>query len=121
MKPRIFVGSSTEGLSIAYAIQENLDYDATVTVWPQGIFNLSSTVLDDLINALNNFDFGIFVFSPDDIIVLRNNKFNTRRDNITFEFVLFVGRLGKEKVFVVHPRGMVNFHLPTDLVGVNFG
>ena len=67
MKPRIFIGSSIEALDVAYAIQENLIYDSNSTVWTQGIFKISNNSLDDLNNALNNFDFGIFVFKPDDI------------------------------------------------------
>jgi len=37
-RPRIFVGSATESLDIAYAVQENLEHNAEITVWTQGIF-----------------------------------------------------------------------------------
>lgn len=121
MKPRIFIGSSVEGLKIAYAIQENLTHDAQVTVWTQGIFQLSSNSLDDLISALENFDFGIFVFKPDDITTMRDNEFNVVRDNVIFELGLFFGRLGKDNVFFVLPNKVEKFHLPTDLLGVLAG
>jgi predicted nucleotide-binding protein len=51
--PRIFIGSSTEGLGVAYAIQENLDYDAEVDVWNQGVFEPSSAILHRLGSVLN--------------------------------------------------------------------
>lgn len=121
MKPRIFIGSSTEALDIAYLIQENLEHDSNPTVWTQGIFELSSNSLDDLIEALNNFDFGIFVFKPDDITEMRSNKLNTVRDNVIFELGLFIGKLGKKRVFFVLPDSTKNFHLPTDLLGVTSG
>lgn len=121
MKQNIFIGSSVEGLPIAYSIQDNLQFTANVTVWDQGIFELSSTALDDLIKALDEFDFGIFVFKPDDLLQIRDNQFNAVRDNVLFEFGLFIGRLGKDKVFFLTPEDANNFHLPTDLIGVNKG
>ena len=101
MKPRIFIGSSAERLNISYAIQENLEYDAQTTVWTQGIFQLSSNALDDLINALKDFDFAIFIFHPDDVLKIRDQTYKTIRDNLIFELGLFMGRLGKDHVYCV--------------------
>ncbi|XXT19078.1 hypothetical protein WME94_53520 [Sorangium sp. So ce429] len=36
-RPRIFIGSSVEGLRVAEHIQLGLDYDADCTVWSQGL------------------------------------------------------------------------------------
>jgi hypothetical protein len=121
MKPRIFIGSSVEGLDVAHALQQNLEFDATVTVWTQGIFQLSSNSLDDLLTALENFDFGIFVFKPDDVLNMRADQFNVVRDNVIFELGLFFGKLGKDRVFFVQPHNSNNFHLPSDLLGVLAG
>lgn len=121
MKPRVFIGSSTENLELAYAVQESLEYDANITVWSQGIFKLSSTALDDLIDALNNFDFAIFVFKPDDLMNMRGDLYNVVRDNVIFELGLFIGKLGKSRVFYLTPRSVENLHLPTDLLGHTYG
>ncbi len=117
-KPRIFVGSSTEGLPIAEAIQLLLEHDAEVTVWTQGVFEASSNSLDDLIEILDKVDFGVFVFSPDDISKIRQKRHFVARDNVIFEMGLFVGRLGKKRTLYIVPRERANFHLPSDLIGV---
>jgi hypothetical protein len=117
LKPKVFVASSVEGLNVAYPMQVNLQHDADLTVWSQGVFSLSVTPLDSITEALNSSDFGIFVFSPDDETKMRGSVSGTVRDNVIFELGLFIGKLGKRRCFIVMPDN-IEFHIPTDLVGV---
>lgn len=116
-KPTLFIGSSVEGQRYAYAIQELLDYVAAPTVWDQGIFTPTSTTMESLMKALDHFDFAAFVFSPDDIVQLRDQKFRSARDNVVFELGLFIGRIDRKRCFIVMPRDIKDFHLPSDLLG----
>ena len=116
--PKMFIGSSSESLEIAYAIQENLDDVADCTVWTQGVFSLSSGFLDQLVSQLGQVDFGIFVVSPDDQLVLREDQYSVARDNVIFEIGLFIGRLGIDRTFLVHSKSEPDLHIPTDLLGI---
>lgn len=120
-RPSLFIGSSIENLSTAYAIQSNLEHDSEPTVWTQGVFQLSSSTIRDLLNQVNNVDFAIFVFSPDDVTTIRKREMQTVRDNVVFEMGMFIGGLGIERTFFVIPHDTKELHLPTDLIGVEPG
>lgn len=118
-RPKVFIGSSVESLKIAYAIQTQLQFNTEPTVWSQGIFNLTSTAFEDLLDVLANSDFAIFIFTPDDTVKIRGNEHQTVRDNLVYEFGLAVGILGRNRVFIVAPSNQgENFHLPSDLKGI---
>jgi len=116
--PRIFIASSSERLNVAYTIQELLEYDGEVTVWTEGTFKPSSYTLDDLLNAVEYHQFGVFVFLPDDRIAIRGKDMPAVRDNLIFEFGLFAGAHGRQHCFFVHSRGTELARLPTDLAGM---
>lgn len=117
-KPRVFVGSSVESLEIAYAIQNNLQYDCDCSVWTQGIFTLSKSALESLLIALNKYDFGIFVLRNDDFVTAKSETHQTPRDNVIFELGLFIGHLGRNRAFMVVPSNIKDLHLPSDLLGI---
>jgi hypothetical protein len=118
MKARVFVGSSTEGLDVAYAIQSALAGDAETTVWSQGIFEPQQYYLEALLAALPEFDLAVFVFTLDDLSIIRDTKQQVVRDNVIFELGMFLGRLGRSKCFMVMPHVRGVWHLPTDLLGL---
>ncbi len=103
---------------MAEAIQYNLDYSADVTIWNQGVFQSNTTVIEKLVEDLRKYDFGIFVLSPDDMIIYKGEQKAAVRDNVLFEMGLFVGRLGRTRTFFVAPRDSTGLHLPSDLLGV---
>lgn len=49
---------------------------------------------------------------------IRRHEEAIARDNVVFELRLFIGAIGKERCYVVKPRG-VEMHLPSDLLGMN--
>lgn len=116
-RPRVFIGSSSEGLSVAEAIQLGLEYVAECTIWTQGTFDVSQTAIESIIDATLSFDFAIIVLTPDDLVEKRGNKGTMARDNIIFELGLFTGVLGRARTFMVYCRDH-SLILPSDLSGV---
>jgi hypothetical protein len=116
-RPAVFVGSSTEGLRIAKAIQVLLDPTCEVTVWSQGVFGLSQGTLESLVLSLDKFDFAVLILTPDDLVTSKNEKMQAPRDNVLFELGLFIGGLGRDRTFLVYDR-TAQLKLPSDLAGV---
>ena len=115
---RLFMGCSTKSLSIAQQIQYNLNHDPIeVVIWSDQIFKPTSQALEDLTRELSTFDFSIFLLTADDLVESRSQKSFGPRDNVILELGLFLGQLGKERVFLVKERN-VEIKLPSDLLGL---
>jgi predicted nucleotide-binding protein len=117
MKPKVFIGSSTEGKSFAEAIHAYLFHEAECTVWTEGVFGPSDYTLQSLLRQARASEFGIFVFSPDDLATMRGELLSVPRDNVVFELGLFSGALEPERCFFAIPNN-VEIHLPSDLMGI---
>jgi hypothetical protein len=117
MRPAVFVGSSSEGRDVAEALQVALDESCEVEVWSQGVFGLSETTLESLVLALDRFDFGVLVITPDDVATKHGQTASVPRDNVIFELGLFIGGLGRERTFLLSDRSH-RLELPSDLAGV---
>ncbi|WP_026714128.1 CBASS system CD-NTase-associated NAD(+) hydrolase Cap12 [Flavobacterium daejeonense] len=115
MKTRIFIGSSKEGLEIAEYIKLQLGTKYECYLWTDDIFKFNESFLYTLLKEASLFDFGILVATKDDLSTIRDKSFDTPRDNVIFEFGLFLGRLGPSRAFVIQESGA---KLPTDLLGI---
>ena len=115
MKPRIFIGSSTEGLPIAQKIKDFLKADYSCFLWTDDVFKYNENILETLLKSASLFDFGFMVFTCDDHSTVRGVKMETPRDNLLFEYGLFLGRIGHDKAFVLYEDGV---NIPTDLEDV---
>lgn len=118
MRPKLFIGSSSEGLDVARAVEVQLERDAEVTVWSDGVFGLGRGTLESLVLSLDKFDFAVLVLTPDDMTVSREVSSQSPRDNILLELGLFIGRLGRERTFIIYNRDR-RLKLPSDLAGVS--
>ena len=116
-KIRIFIISSAEALEIARTIQNAFEYDFIVVVWTDGVFLASWYPIESLERQLDQSDFAIAVAQPDDITLSRGGSSFAARDNVIFELGLFIGRIGRQRSFLVEPRGE-EVKLPSDLSGI---
>jgi predicted nucleotide-binding protein len=117
-RPRVFIGSSSEGLHVANKISQLLEADFAVEVWNRGnTFGLGTATLESLEQAVERYDFAIFVFTPDDKLHTRGRLKPVARDNVVFELGLFIGKLSRRKAFVLQPTN-INIALQSDLAGI---
>ena len=104
VRPSVFIGSSSEGLRIAQAVQVLLDQVCEVEIWSQGVFGLTQGTLESLVLAIEQFDFAVLVLTTDDLTISRGVERPVARDNVLFELGLFVGGLGRDRTFMLYDR-----------------
>jgi len=115
LKPRIFIGSSGEGLDVAKYVKNYLGVDFDCYLWTDDIFKYNESVLETLLKEASLFDFGLLIATKDDFLRSRNKAFDVARDNVVFEYGLFLGRVGSSRAFVIQEEGT---KLPSDLFGI---
>ena len=119
-KPRIFLGSSTQQVSLLEAVARGLEDIADVDPWMTS-FNAGTNTLDRLVELTRDVDFAAFVFARDDWTATNvsapppQGGQASPRDNVVFEAGLFGGALGMRRTFILHAHGA---KLPTDLLGL---
>ena len=78
---------------------------------------MGETIIESLEKLKKRFDYAVFIFHPDDEISFRSTTMKSVRDNVIFEFGLFVGVLGIKNCFAVIPNNIA-IKQPSDLLGV---
>jgi len=117
-KPTVFIGSSTSALATAELVKVELSSVAQPIVWnDRSFFRLGTGTFEALVEALDNFDFAVLLFTPDDPVIHNNQSVFKPRDNVLIEFGLFTGGLGRKRTFAMRPFHE-SLHIPTDLAGV---
>lgn len=115
---KIFIGSSSECLDIARAVQlafSSNSHQYFCIIWNQNVFEPNSYTIPTLINKIKECDYAIFVFGEDDVTTSRGKKKKTTRDNVVYECGLATGILGYENCFVLKAPHTI---LPSDFDGL---
>lgn len=115
MRPQVFIGSSREGLLKAKMLKDHLQAVADCQIWNEDFFENNKSSFESLSEGSTLFDFAILVATNDDVLLKRDTLEMAARDNVVFEFGLYVGRLGRNRAFFMKEKGL---NLPSDLFGV---
>lgn len=106
----LFLASSKESLPIAEAVKTWFEAkDVEVTIWSEDVFKVNRGYLDTLLNRSMFYDYLVAIFSADDEALIREEYQVVTRDNVIFEFGLFLGRLGINRTFMLLEDGVSLF------------
>ncbi|TFZ62856.1 hypothetical protein E4631_24370 [Hymenobacter sp. UV11] len=119
MKPRLFIGSSSEGLKyVTYLERKLADYVDCYKWVDDAVFVPNKNTLDVLIKQAKLSDFALLVATKDDVTTneARGLTRGTIRDNVIFEHGLFLGATSAERAFLFAQE---DADLPSDFNGVS--
>ncbi len=116
LKPKIFIGSSKAGYSIAEKVKDNLSTVGDCFLWQDpDVWEPNRSTFDNLLRMARYFDFGIFVATADDLTLTNDKIVIEPRDNVILEMSLFLGAMGRDKSFLLVENGI---KLPSDFNGI---
>lgn len=111
--PKLFLGSSREadkaGLltKLVHALNGGLNADGQsieIVPWNASPWKNLSAAVATLVESLVDYSYAVFILSADDELSMRGKKHFAARDNVVFEFGLFLAHLGPERTFLVGPE-----------------
>lgn len=114
-RPLLFIGSSTEALEIAQALELELEGICHVERWDRDVFEPGGYSLDSLRDVAMRVDYAVLIASPDDQVESRGATSFAPRDNVLLEFGMFVGVLGRTRAFLLATDEL---RLPSDVFGL---
>jgi nitrous oxidase accessory protein NosD len=121
--PTMFIGSSAESKVLTEELTARLRAAGIVEVLPwYDAFELGYATVEDLVRRLDEVDFAAFFLTADDRLDHRGVLLDAPRDNVVFELGLFMGRLNRDRAFLLterkpeRPEWQVK--IPSDLAGV---
>jgi hypothetical protein len=119
MRARVFIGSSKKDMRYARAVARLLA-SANVTAlgwWDHSVFPHGKTLIESLELAVRKSNAAILVAGPDDAIQRPGGQTVWQpRDNVIFEYGMFVAMHGRERVALATFHGSAE--LPSDIGGV---
>ena len=119
-QPVVFLGSSSEAKASMEYVRDWLSRKPCVPMaWTQGVFNLSSTAIEDLTRMTAEADLAAILLTEDDLTISRGRSMTSPRDNAVLELGLFIGALGRARTIALVPE-KTDLKLPSDLLGVTF-
>lgn len=117
-KPIVFIGSSTHNLNVARAMADCLESrNYKPLVWDEGLFRQNESTFDGLLRISTEVDVAVFVWGASDVTMTKGQSIPSPRDNVVWETGLFLGALGKDRVFMVVDK-TVSLKIPTDYSGI---
>lgn len=119
--PLLLIGSSNESIEIAQylakLIRNESQNQIEVHLWTD-VFPPGRSYLESLTSGLDDWDFALFLLTPDDHVISREVTRPAPRDNIIFEAGLCMGRLGRTRTLLLVPREPEQLKRPSDLSGI---
>lgn len=117
-KKKIFIGSSNEADKYLQQAYEVLGDEFEVITWKHpSVFTNNQSTLDSLIKQSYLVDFALFLVTRDDVTKSRGEELPSPRDNVIFEFGMYLQSLGKDRCFMLVEKGT---KVLSDMKGISF-
>lgn len=115
---RIFIASSTPNIRVARTFAHGLQSRGFQTkVWDEWVFLPNESTFDGLLRVSTEFNFAVVIWGPSDVTTTGSGSISSPRDNVIFEAGLFLGVLGRHRVFIAEDKTAAT-KIPSDYAGI---